>query len=131
MVLLVADVIALSWVGMWTGLTARRANRAAGATVVRVLVLPCGVWAGLIFILSFTRFWHRLEDKWQVFLGLWFALGLILDLYFAVRARLRLIRDLRTVATQRFVPGRAFFFWWKPRPPRSNPALPPAIASET
>ncbi len=131
MSLLVVDIFALSWVGMWIGLTARRANRAAGATVVRVLVLPCGAWAGLIFILSFTPFWHRLEDKWQFFLGLWFALGLIIDLYFGVRSRLRLMRDLRTVATQRFVPGRAILFWWKPRPPRSSPALPPAIASET
>jgi len=131
MVLLVADMCALGWVGMWVGLTARRVNRAAGATVVRVLVLPGAAWAGLIFILSFTRLWHRVEDKWAFFLGLWFALGMIVDVYFGVRARLRLLRDLRTVATQRFVPGRTIFFWSKPRRRPANPALPPAIVSET
>ena len=95
------------------------------------LVLPGAAWAGLIFILSFTRLWHRVEDKWAFFLGLWFALGMIIDVYFGVRARLRLLRDLRTVATQRFVPGRTIFFWSKPRRRPANPALPPAIVSET
>ena len=116
---------------MWVGLTARRANRAGSATVARVLVLPAGLWAGMILLASFTGLWFRLEDKWQFYLALWFALGIGVDVFFGLRARLCLLRDLRTVATQRFVPGRPIFYWMKPGRRQSSPSLPPAIATET
>jgi len=57
--------------------------------------------------------------------------GMIVDLHFGLRARIRLLQDLRTVATQRFVPGRSFFASLKARRHPSSPALPPAIVSET
>jgi len=133
MVLLVADVFTLCWLGMWIGLTSRRPNRATGATVARVLVLPCAVSSGLLFILGLTRVWHRVieENAGLFLLGLWFGVGILVDVYFGVRARLRLLRDLRTVATQRFVPRRPLFFWVNGRRRQSSPALPPAVASET
>jgi len=130
-VTLIADLYTLCWVGMWIGLVARRPNRATGATVARVLLLPWGAWAGLLMVTSLSRVWHRVEDTWVFYLGLWFALGMMADIYFCLWARSRLRRDLRTVATQRFVPGRPFFAWLKsPRGPPS-PALPTAFASET
>ena len=131
MLLLVADTCTLCWLGMWIGLTARRPNRAASTTVARVLVLPGGAFVGIVLLLTFTRLWHRVEDKWAFYLGLWFALGMIADVYFGFWARFRLLRDLRTVATQRFVAGRTFWSWLKPRRRPSSPALPPVIASET
>jgi ABC-type transport system involved in cytochrome c biogenesis permease component len=131
MTTLVADVYTLCWVGMWIGLTDRRANRATGATVARVLVLPCGACFGLVLLMSFTGLWHRVEDTWTFYLGLWFAVGMIVDLHFGIQARQRLLRDLRTVATQRFVPRRRFLAMLTPRRSQSSPALPPAIVGET
>ena len=131
MVLLAADVYALIWVGMWVGLISKRPNRASGATIARVLVLPCGVWAGLLILTTFTPFWHRVEDKWPFYLLLWFGLGMITDIFFCLWAKFRLLRDLRTVATQRFVPRRMFFAWMKPGRTQSSPALPTAVTSET
>src|SRR6185369_13832814 len=40
MIVFVADLITLSWVGMWTGLSSGATARATGAVVARVLVLP-------------------------------------------------------------------------------------------
>ena len=40
MFMLVADLVALSWVGMWRALVARSHNLATISTLVRVLVLP-------------------------------------------------------------------------------------------
>ena len=37
---LIGDFFALSWVGMWQGLSLPTTNRAIGATMIRVMVLP-------------------------------------------------------------------------------------------
>ena len=129
-VTLIGDVYTLCQAGMWIGLVSKRPNRAASATVARVLVLPCGAWAGLVMLTTFTPLWHRVEIQWPFFLGLWFAMGMIADIFFSLWARFRLLRDLRTVATQRFVPGRAPLALFKRRGDQSDSALPPAIASQ-
>jgi len=48
----VADLVTLSWVGMWTGLTSRHSNRAAAAALARVLVLPWGLFAIFLLLCS-------------------------------------------------------------------------------
>jgi hypothetical protein len=130
-IMLGADVYTLSWLGMWIGLVTKHPNRATSATIARVLVLPCGAWAGLIMLTSLTPVWHRVSDKVQFFIGLWFAVGVLADIYFCLRARLRLLGDLRTVATQRFVPGRALFAVRKARRRLANSAMSPPVPSET
>lgn len=130
-IMLGADLYTLSWLGMWIGLVTKHPNRATGAAVARVLVLPCGAWAGVIMLTSLTPVWHRVAEKAQFFIGLWFAIGVLVDIYFCFRARLRLLGDLRTVATQRFVPGRSWFAGRKSRRNLANSAMPPPIPSET
>ena len=130
-ILLVADIYTLCWVGMWIGLVSKRPNRATGATVARVLALPWIAWWVMLLAVSLTPLWHRAQDKWAFYLGLWFALGACADLFFCLWTRSRLLRDLRTVATQRFVPARTIFSWMKPVQDRSRPALSPAATGET
>ena len=128
---LLADAYALCWVGMWMGLVSKRPNRAARATVARVLLLPAGAWAGLVMLMPFTPLGHHVGDNPAIYLGLWFALGMIVDVCFGFRARFRLLRDLRTVATQRFVPERPFFPWRVRPKPETSAHLPPVVAGET
>ena len=130
-VALIADVYTLSWVGMWVGLVSRRPNRATGGTLARVLVLPCGAWAGLLILATFTPLWRRVADNWPFHLGLWFALGIIADILFCLWAKFRLLRDLRTVATQRFVPGRPLFSWRSSRKFAAGAGPAPVVAGET
>ena len=111
MVMLVADLIALYWVGMWAGLTARNCTRAVAGNLWRILALP---WIALGFgVLVASVVWSSADDTQVVklFLGLWFGLGLAADLGFGAWARHRLVTDFRLVATRRYesLPG----FWKK------------------
>jgi ABC-type Na+ efflux pump permease subunit len=109
MVVLVADLVALYWVGMWAGLTAKNPTRAAASNVGRILVLP---WVALGFgVLVASVAWPNVDDTQvlKLFLGMWFGLGLVADLGFGAWARHRLLTDFRLAATRRYeaLPG----FW--------------------
>jgi ABC-type transport system involved in multi-copper enzyme maturation permease subunit len=102
MVMLVADLVALYWVGMWSGLTARNSTRAAAANLGRILALP---WIALGFgVLVASVVWSNADDTQvlKLFLGLWFGLGLAADLGFGAWARHRLVTDFRLAATRRY-----------------------------
>jgi hypothetical protein len=100
MIVFVADLITLAWVGMWRGLNSRRPNRAAAAALVRVLVLP---WMLFLLTLTLVGVWNLFRG-WDAPAGLWFALvvALAVDAFFGLPARRRLLAQFREVATQRF-----------------------------
>jgi ABC-type transport system involved in multi-copper enzyme maturation permease subunit len=112
MVMLVADLIALYWVGMWQALAAKNPNRAASATIARVLILPSLGWAMvvLIAVLSSIRGGQNYESWPHMLLGLWFGLGLAADIAFSISARRRLLAEFRLAAVQRYTPRAGF---WK------------------
>ena len=128
---LLADIYTLCWVGMWVGLVSRRPNRATGAVITRVMVLPWGAWIGLLVLASLSPWWQRWADNWRFYLGLWFFLGIAVDLYFYLWSHRRLTRDLRVVATQRFVPGQGWLLRRKPRAARAGQPVQPPVTSET
>ena len=110
MVMLVADLIALCWVGMWAGLTARNPTRAAAANLGRILAMP---WIALGFgVLVASVVWSNADDTQvlKLFLGLWVGLGLAADLGFGAWARHRLLTKFRLAATRRYEPLPGF---WK------------------
>ena len=112
MVMIIADLVALYWVGMWQALTAKNPNRAASASVARILVLPPLEWAMfvLIGVLSSIRGGGGDFSWWpQMLLGLWFALGLLADIGFSVAARRKLLTQFRFAAAQRYTPRAGFF----------------------
>ena len=101
-IMLLADLITLSWVGMWLGLRSRRANRALAAAVARILVLPWGVFLLALFILKYAAW-----ENDSLGLVIWIGIGLITDVVFGVTAYRNLQGRFREVATQRFESGRA------------------------
>jgi hypothetical protein len=112
MVMIVADLIALYWVGMWQALTAKNPNRAASGNVGRILILPPLAWAMvvLIAVLSSVRGGQNYDSWPHMLLGLWFGLGLVADIGFSIGARRRLISEFRVAAAQRYTPRAGF---WK------------------
>jgi len=127
-----ADIYTLCWVGMWAGLIARHPNRATLAAFARVVLLPCGIWAGVTITISFMQLWSRFNLSEGFSMFLWFGFGLANDVGWFLWSRHRLLHDLRLVATQRFVPTRTLLGWRRPsRPPAANPDLPPAVPSRT
>jgi hypothetical protein len=110
MVMLLADLAALYWLGLWFGLTARNPNSAASAVVVRILVLP---WVGmaLLFLALTVGQMQGIQDvpAESFFLAWWFAFGLAADIGFGFWARHKLLTEFRLAAAQRYTvrPG----FW--------------------
>ena len=102
MIMLVADLVALYWVGMWQGLTARNPAQATSKTFSLVLILP---WIGfalvslLVGLLSLSR---DRDPGESFFLGLWFFLGIATDVILGAWARHRLLRDFREIAARRY-----------------------------
>ncbi len=104
LIMLVADITALSMVGMWVGLTAKNPNRATGITVRRVLILPLAV--GLAILIFMAVFQLGVGDGgWKITLGLWFGLGILADVIFGWNAWWRLQNEFREAAVHRLVPG--------------------------
>ena len=101
MVMLVADLTALHWLGMWEGLTAKNPTRAALDNAGCILLLP---WAGVMLgMLAASLLWPNADERpvLKFFLALWFVLSLAADLGFGAWARHRLLTAFRIAATQR------------------------------
>lgn len=98
-----ADMVSLTWVGLWRGLNSSRPNRAAAVALLQLLVLPWVVFALLLTGAELGRSTFHLES-WgtKSVVGLALGVALIIDLAFALPARRRLRRDLRTMATQSY-----------------------------
>jgi ABC-type transport system involved in multi-copper enzyme maturation permease subunit len=112
MLMLVADLGALYWVGMWQGLRARNPGRAATGSLWRILVVPWLVIA-LIALFQLLRDLigaHVPDPGWQFMLGVWFMVGLATDLIFGLVSRYKLVTEFRLTAQQRFTSPIGF---WK------------------
>jgi hypothetical protein len=102
MVLLVADLGGLYWLGMWRGLTARNPIRATIGNLGCILLLPWAAATIGLFMLSVA--WPDAEHELVLpfFLWFWFGLSLAVNLGFSVWARRKLLTQFRLAATQRF-----------------------------
>ncbi len=118
LLMLIADLAALYWVGMWQALVARHPNRATGGTISRVLVLPWLVFFLVCLLLPLAR--NQLGEPEKFLLGLWLALGLAADAGFGIWARYKLLSEFRLIAAHG--PIRKASLWKRmsataPRPP--------------
>ena len=109
MLMLVADAIALYWVGMWQAIISKNPNRAASANAARVLLLPWIVFALVSLVLSLTTFRRGREPGENFFLGLWFSLGLAADIGFGAWARHKFLSEFRVAASQQY--SKRLGFW--------------------
>jgi ABC-type transport system involved in multi-copper enzyme maturation permease subunit len=108
MVMLIADLVSLYWVGMWQGLTAKNVGRATSASLSRILVFPWIAFA-VVLVLGAARGANRF-DSWQGFYPtLWFVLGALTDFGFSGYARYKLMTEFRLVAQQRYAPSAGIF----------------------
>jgi hypothetical protein len=106
MVMLVWDLLALSWVGPWMALNSRSALRASMAALVRICLLPWvlyGLGAAVLAVLDTFLHLHSL-GRWEPwgFVGAWFVLSAALNVLFAGWAAWRLCTGFREIATRRF-----------------------------
>jgi ABC-type transport system involved in multi-copper enzyme maturation permease subunit len=105
-VFLVADMIALSWVGAWLGLIHRKPNRAALLAMTRILVLPGVSFVVLLCLWALLPQRNNADDSFTGAFVLWPLLGLVADLYFGLGARARLRAEFRTIVSEGFARRR-------------------------
>ena len=108
--MLVADLVAIFWVGLWQGVTAPSPQKASGATLSRVLVLPWIVIAGLSLFISLAAVASRGGPGFGFFLGMWLVVGVGIDVVYGLQARENFMRRFRIMAAQRYAPEKGF---WK------------------
>jgi hypothetical protein len=110
MIMLAADLPALSVVAMWVSLTTKNPNRTTGITLTRLLVLPTVIWVATMMLYTFFRYATSSQGPgWQLLLGLYFGLGMAADLFFGINAWRQLRANFREVAVQRFAQGPSIF----------------------
>jgi ABC-type transport system involved in multi-copper enzyme maturation permease subunit len=120
----IADLVTLSWMGMWLGLTSRSITRAASAALVRVLVLP---WLAFLALLTFiaissialSRIMPRGPDT-KMLICIWMFFGFLNNVIFGFWAARKLQSEFRVVATRRFEHGRRR----GAAPPPASPTVP-------
>lgn len=101
LILLVADMLAVSWVAMACALTARTPNLAAVQAIARVLIMPLVVLAIVTGgALAFAALQHHPEPGWRFWLGWWFGLGMAANLAFGFAAWHQLHTRFRRLASQ-------------------------------
>jgi hypothetical protein len=103
MLMLVLDLAALSWVAMWGAMTRKNPNRVTSITLVRVLATP---WLLFIALQIVGVLCVDLSPPfpWEVNVGLWFSIGLLVDLGFGFAAWWQLRNGFRQFACSRYVP---------------------------
>ena len=115
MLVQVADLVALSWVGMWRALVARSHTLATVNTVMRVLVLP---WVLFGVVVGSGNVWYGLmlgktwSPGWQFYLELWLGLGLATDVVFGLTAWWELRTRFRELALRRYNPAPSSLALW-------------------
>jgi len=108
MIMLVLDLVALYWVGMWQAVTAKNPNRAASGGVARILILPPVLWALIILVAMLSSMNGGDTPSSKFFVGLWLGLSIGIDLIFSFRARHKLLTEFRLAASQRYTPRPGF-----------------------
>jgi ABC-type Na+ efflux pump permease subunit len=102
MSLLLFDIVAFFWMGLWAGLTARDARRAYTRMISAILVLPWVVFACFLAGLGAGVFGPGHNVSWKPFVGVWFFSGLAADIVFGATSRARLWAEFRQRATERY-----------------------------
>ncbi|MEO8426968.1 MAG: ABC transporter permease subunit [Verrucomicrobiota bacterium] len=101
-IVLLADLVTLSWVGMWRGLCAKDANRAILGTALQVLAMP---WLVILFVSGLF------DPSFPALLVLWSSLSLLNDAILWRTVRKKLLAEFRQRATFYLPPRKPAFAW--------------------
>jgi hypothetical protein len=107
-----ADLVALVWVGLWSGLVAKNASGAVSATYARVMLLP---WLVVMLGVSLLSMLFEMDGEANArsVLVLWVVTSLLADLFFGFSARWKLLTELRVAATRRYGGSDSSAVWWR------------------
>lgn len=144
-VIFMADVVALSCLGIWLGLKSASATRVAYGAWLLIMVFPWVLFYGAVMVVMtalmnvqtagargatvVVKTVGKFQPTPEFFVGLWFTLSALIALAFGLWAWRRLQRDFRSVAVQRFEARPSWFERRKARRTRLSGDVPPVIGS--
>jgi multisubunit Na+/H+ antiporter MnhB subunit len=110
---------------MWLSLKCRRQADVAGSTFSRIILLPNICWLFVFIFLGGSAPGGTFSSG----LVLWFVLGIVVDVFYALWSRRRLLRGFRRFATLEYVQsgpsghwgrwlGMRYSRWFRTPPPR-------------
>jgi hypothetical protein len=104
MLVLILDLAALTWVGMWLAISQNNLNRALLGTIWRVLLLPWLIWSVLFSSIAFFQFVFGMSISISPLrmVGVWTLISVVIDVTLWLTARQRFLRDFRRLATPSF-----------------------------
>ncbi len=94
MVMLLADGVAIGWLGMWRAMVEKKRRTASGETIFRILVLPWLIWS---LLMTFGAMSSGIGSE-VVPIFLWFILGIVTDVIFGTMAQGNLMTRFRAQA---------------------------------
>lgn len=98
MLMLVADMITMAWVGMWYAMSKKKPRHAAGATVAWVVGFPNCILILIVTICGIIGAHFTDSFAFAFMLGLWFFLGIAVDVSAISLARPQLLSRFRALA---------------------------------
>jgi len=114
LIILLADLGALFYVGQWLALTARTSSRANTAALARILALPWILYGVFLMFIALSTFASRpgpdLDGGFFIFM--WLLIGLGVDVLFGLRARMRLGEEFRAAVTKHYTRHDSIWKRW-------------------
>jgi ABC-type transport system involved in cytochrome c biogenesis permease component len=101
-VIFVVDLFSISALGMWLGLSSKRASRAVGLTVFYILIIPWLLLFGVLTYASLARSSGLDSQLFKVMIGAYFLFSVVIDFLFFLNASKNLTARFRDIATTRF-----------------------------
>ncbi|MDB6067636.1 MAG: hypothetical protein JWR26_3844 [Pedosphaera sp.] len=123
--LFVTDMYALSWVGLWHGLTSRDSTRACIKSIVQILVLPTAGCLGVMGLFALLAAGAS-RLPLQAMTALWFAVGFISDAAACGWAMSKLNEEFRAAAIYGMAPSQSRISWREIRNAEMRSTVPAA-----
>jgi len=99
MLMLVADAVAIGWVGMWQAMVEKKPRTAAGQTISRILILPWLIFGLMWSVLGVMGALVN-SDSGVLPLASWFFFGIVIDVGFGLVSREKLLAQFRVQAAR-------------------------------
>ena len=112
LVMLVTDLWAIFYVGLWQSLTARNANRANASAVVRIMALPWILFAMFTLVATVATNYGSQQVPGWIYILTWLLLGLAVNALFGFHARNKVRTQFRQAAMTRYTPPVSFWKRW-------------------
>jgi ABC-type Na+ efflux pump permease subunit len=105
--MLIADLVALHFVGLWAAIRAPNPHVAASMTLFSILILPWILYAlFLMFLVISSMSAPGPDPGWKLLLPVWFFIGIFVDILLAVACREQFLSRFRQLAAARFKSSR-------------------------